>query len=497
MQIAQEKHMARMRVIAVREEKKRYLEERNLDVEEKNEALEECLSDLSAILGHTLNTNDRIDFDVLRLSEEYPEYEIPDELKTVPPKPIKMLPKPLGFFTKLIPGAKGRHSRRSTQAEGQYRAELAAFEVRIATREQRLAADRQQYEKNRQEFLMKVRQRNAEVTDLQTRYLEGDPDAVVAYNTLVLTRSEYPEGFPQQFRLAYVAESRELVVEYQLPTIQVVPDVESFRYVKSGDRIEAKQRKKGDRKALYQDVVAAVALRTIHEVLEADHHGHVEVVAFNGYVEDIDPATGQPINPCLVSVRTTTDRFQGLDLARIDMRACLRNLGASVSPRPDELQAVKPIVEFDMVDKRFVEQGDVLGELDSRPNLMDLNPFEFENLVSNLFTRMGLDTKLTRSTKDGGVDAVAFDTRPVLGGKVVIQCKRYKDTVGVSAVRDLYGTMLNEGANKGILVCTSGYGRDAFEFSKDKPIELVDGGGLLYLLQQVGVMARIVLPSDA
>lgn len=139
---------------------------------------------------------------------------------------------------------------------------------------------------------------------------------------------------------------------------------------------------------------------------------------------------------------------------------------------------------------------DILGELDSRPNLMDLTPSEFEGLVSNLFGKMGLETKLIRTAKDGGVDAVAFDIRPVLGGKVVIQAKRYKNTVGVSAVRDLYGTMLNEGANKGILVTTSGYGPDAYEFSKDKPIELIDGGGLLYLLDQVGIMARIIMPED-
>jgi restriction system protein len=74
----------------------------------------------------------------------------------------------------------------------------------------------------------------------------------------------------------------------------------------------------------------------------------------------------------------------------------------------------------------------------------------------------------------------------------VIQAKRYRDTVGVSAVRDLYGTMMNEGANKGILVCTSGYGTDAYNFTKDKPIELIDGGGLLYLLREhANVHARI------
>jgi restriction system protein len=95
------------------------------------------------------------------------------------------------------------------------------------------------------------------------------------------------------------------------------------------------------------------------------------------------------------------------------------------------------------------------------------------------------------------VDCVAFDPRPVLGGKVVIQAKRYKNTVGVSAVRDLYGTMMNEGANKGILVTTAGYGPDAFTFAKDKPIELIDGGNLLYLLAQQGVEARIVMPGTA
>jgi len=150
-----------------------------------------------------------------------------------------------------------------------------------------------------------------------------------------------------------------------------------------------------------------------------------------------------------------------------------------------------------MVDKRFVEESDVLSDLESRPNLMELNPFEFENLVNNLFDLIGFQTKQTRSSKDGGVDAIAYDPRPILGGKIIIQAKRYKNVVGVSAVRDLYGTMLNEGANKGILVTTSHYGPDAYEFAKDKPIEMIDGGGLLYLLEQNGVKARIIFPDDS
>ena len=108
---------------------------------------------------------------------------------------------------------------------------------------------------------------------------------------------------------------------------------------------------------------------------------------------------------------------------------------------------MKPVVEFDMLDPRFIQETDIIATLDTRTNLIELSPGEFE-IDHKLFQKMGLDTKLTQAPRDGGVDCVAYDTRPILGGKVVIQAKRYKNTVGVSAVRDLFGTMHNEGANK-------------------------------------------------
>jgi restriction system protein len=128
---------------------------------------------------------------------------------------------------------------------------------------------------------------------------------------------------------------------------------------------------------------------------------------------------------------------------------------------------------------------------------MELTPNEFENLITNLFQKMGLETRQTRPSRDGGVDCVAYDPRPILGGKVVIQAKRYKNTVGVSAVRDLFGTVHNEGASKGILVATSGYGQASFEFAEGKPLELLSGSNLLYLLSEhAGIEARIEPPED-
>jgi restriction system protein len=61
----------------------------------------------------------------------------------------------------------------------------------------------------------------------------------------------------------------------------------------------------------------------------------------------------------------------------------------------------------------------------------------------------------------------------------------------VAAVRELYGAMTNERAGKGILVTTSHYGRGAQDFVRDKEITLVDGAGLLHLLQNHGHQVRI------
>lgn len=490
----------RAQVASARAAKDQHLKARIEEVENRNELLSEKIDELSSILTWTLHLNDAIDFSALRLSEDYPNFSpAPDILRP------RVAPALEGFlsrvsapsgFQRFVPGAAKKYEAALAEAEREYELAKSEWDAREKQRVERLEEQRREYQKRRDDSVMKAKQRNAEVDEFQRAYLDGDSKAIIAYFTMVLERSEYPDGFPQSFRVAYASESKELAIEYELPPPAIIPSVMESRYNKTRDVIEEKPRKTSEIKERYVDLVASVALRTIHEIIESDTLSHVQVVDFNGFVKAVDPATGQDIRPCLISVRATRERFGELDLARVDKAACLRNLGAQVSARPDEIQPVKPIVEFDMIDRRFIEQQDVLDALESRPNLMLLTPMAFEHLVGNLFQQMGLETKMTRSSRDGGVDAVAFDARPILGGKVIIQAKRYKGTVGVSAVRDLYGTMLNEGASKGILVTTSGYGTDAFEFAKDKPIELIDGGGLLYLLEQVGTKAQIIMPED-
>ncbi len=479
---------------AARQAKAKYLQARHAEADDLNAKLKKRQKELDGLLLHTLSANKTISFDNLRHTDPHPAFTVPKDLVPGLAPVAAEVPPPTGL-ARFWPWAGKRHLAAQAAAQQAHQQSIEQFQHKEAQKKQQLAELRAQHEAAHALYEANIRRRNTEVDEFQRTYLAHEPDAVVTYNNMLLTRSEYPaEGFPKSFKLAYAEASKELVIEYVLPKVSVVPTEADYHYVKTRDAIDSKARKANDIKALYQDIIASIALRTLHETFEADRADALALVTFNGVVDAHDPTTGQEARVPLMSVRATKATFLQLRLERVEKAACLRNLGAQVSHRPDQLQAIKPIVEFNMVDKRFITQSDVLSSLESRPNLLDLTPSEFEALVSNLFSQMGLDTKLTRSSRDGGVDAVAFDNRPVLGGKVVIQAKRYRDTVGVSAVRDLYGTMLNEGASKGILVCTSGYGTEAFNFAKDKPIELIDGGGLLYLLREhAGLHARITL----
>lgn len=153
-------------------------------------------------------------------------------------------------------------------------------------------------------------------------------------------------------------------------------------------------------------------------------------------------------------------------------------------------------IEQPFVYEQAVEaEYTVVDNIDEGVNLAAMDWQDFENLIREIFEQefnaTGGEVKITQASRDGGVDAVAFDPDPIRGGKIVIQAKRYTNVVGVSAVRDLYGTVLNEGATKGILVTTSNFGNDAYAFAQGKPLTLMNGANLLFLLEKHGHKARI------
>jgi restriction system protein len=187
-----------------------------------------------------------------------------------------------------------------------------------------------------------------------------------------------------------------------------------------------------------------------------------------------------------------------LDEPELDPVACLRGyLNAVVSPHPYDLEAIRPVVQFDLSKYKFVEEMDVVAGLDSRPDLLALKPVEFEHLIRQLFEAIGMKSWVTQASRDDGVDAVATNEDPIVGGLCIIQAKRYSRVVGLEAVHALAGVMADKHAAKGVLVTTSWVGKASHDFAaRTGRMEIIEGRHLKALLyEHLGLDVLISLPK--
>ena len=238
-----------------------------------------------------------------------------------------------------------------------------------------------------------------------------------------------------------------------------------------------------------------ITLRTIHEIFEADYASAIDIVGFNGVLTERSRSTGIMETKTIVSVSADREKFIEFNLQYVNAKDTFKLLKGVSAAKLSDLAAIPPVLIINKNDKRFIESKDVASNLSEGDNLASMDWGEFEHLIRELFEKEfsagGGEVRVTQASSDGGVDAIAFDPDPIRGGKIVIQAKRYTNTVGVAAVRDLYGTVLNEGATKGILVTTSDYGRDSYAFAAEKPLTLLNGSNLLAMLEKHGHKARI------
>jgi restriction system protein len=305
---------------------------------------------------------------------------------------------------------------------------------------------------------------------------------------------KFSEIFFGYNELVYNKQNKILYIALDLPNETNICKIETI--VNKKGRINYRFLKQNNIANRYEYYIYSIVLLIFHELFLNDYYENLEGIVINGYVKTIDKATGNNIKPCILSVLANKNEFSKLNLTLVDPKECFKNLKGVSAHKLSNLTPIAPLIQFEKSDNRFVEQKEVLKNIEAM-NLAIMDWEEFEHLISEIFGKefssTGGEVKVTRVTKDGGVDAVAFDPDPIRGGKIIIQAKRYCNTVGVSAVRDLYGTVMNEGAIKGILITTSNYGSEAYEFASNKPLTLLNGNNLLFMLEKYGYNAKIDL----
>ncbi|WP_432057936.1 restriction endonuclease [Streptomyces sp. bgisy022] len=328
---------------------------------------------------------------------------------------------------------------------------------------------------------------------------EGDFEGFAVAVERTLGSIRYPEGLGGARRAAFAPESRELILEIELPVQAVVPSVTQYRFKASAPPAVVPQpRKESECKALYRDLVARLALRAIDEAFAVTPPSLVDGVAFNGKVHAKDRATGKSIEPCLISVRVSRETFGELVLDEPELAPVqsLHHLNAIVSQHPYDLEPVPPVVTFDLTRYKIAPERDVVAGLDSRPDLVAMDPIDFEHLIRRLFEKIGLKSWVTQASRDDGIDAVAVNEEPLIGGLCIIQAKRSKNVVSAETVRSVAGIVNDKNASKGIVVTTAWFGKASWDFAPRNRVELIDGRHLkALLLEHLGIDALIGLPK--
>jgi restriction system protein len=113
--------------------------------------------------------------------------------------------------------------------------------------------------------------------------------------------------------------------------------------------------------------------------------------------------------------------------------------------------------------------------------LLGMLPEDFEVLIAEIFRSYGYQVEVLGGNGDHGVDVVVLTDQ---GEKWIFQCKRYNGSVGEPVVRDLYGTMLHEEAQRAYLITTGSFTRQAQVWVTGKTIVLYDGEALIRLIRR-------------
>jgi restriction system protein len=319
----QEKEKEKARQAEHLEAQQRSADEQTAAAQEQIKALDEVLSGVLALPP--------MSFDRLMVTPRTPPFD-PGPLDVAAPGPDwnDFAPPNPGWLARLLGGG-ARYKRQTAQARTRFEAAIAEHQEREEQRRHALTAAKAQYHGKISEERARAAARNVYVAGRQTAFGAGDTESVEWFARCVLKASRYPDGFPRGYQVAYHPGRKEVAVQFELPPRSVVPPVRTYRYVQARDVIESQPRPDHEIRQRYERLVAAIALRTLHEIFTATPPEVVRAVSFTGYLSTTDRATGKPIRPHLVSVSAERPTFEDLVLAEVEPTACLAHLGVPVA----------------------------------------------------------------------------------------------------------------------------------------------------------------------
>lgn len=343
------------------EERQRALENGASEANERTVEAQAELQSLRSLLAASLRQTVRIDWDALRQHEPFGEPQ-PKSRTILPlpsePKSTDALYQPkLGLLDKFL---KSAAEKKQIAAKWLFEEDHNRWQIRCTSIE---AENLRIVDSNSQELhawqrranaFEEARQRhNALIDSKRAAYQSMEPEAVLDYCELVLSKSQYPDCIGQEFELDYDGVTRTLVVDFQLTPQESLPRVEEVRFVKSSGGFTEVALTRRDHDQLFTDVSCQMAIRTIHELFVADEVRAIRNIVFNGTVQATNKGTGHVEARCIMSVRAERDAFEAINLRGVESRACFDELGGVAGAKLADLREIRPIAVINRGGERF------------------------------------------------------------------------------------------------------------------------------------------------
>ncbi|MEE9395332.1 MAG: hypothetical protein V3W41_22800 [Planctomycetota bacterium] len=334
------------------------------DVEERNSELSRVYEQIDGLLAATLEVDDYVDLDELRATVEHPPFsrrdlEVPipiPESETLPLEPVYSDPPPPTGVRAIF--GKRKYEAAISKAELLHRRRTESWQektARILSKNQ-LALDRHKAdEETRRAALQDAKERHQNEcqkreseADAQNKSIDllianlgyGVKEAVEEYLSIVLSNSVYPPEFMVTHKSTFDVPTAELGLRVLVPGPSELPTEKVFKYVKAADEIRATQHSQKTRKDRYAGAVHQVALRSLHEIFEADRRGIIKSISLEVGTNALDTGTGLEKHVSLVGVAADRESFLLINLEHVTPRDTLDYLGAAVSKDPFGLKPV-------------------------------------------------------------------------------------------------------------------------------------------------------------
>ncbi len=341
-----------------KEAKAAHVAAKQAEAERQNSELARVYDEIDSILAATLDVDDYVDLNTLKVAASHPAFARVDlESPTPPPGAVSDPPEPIlippltpSFFGAIF--GKKKHAAEVERANREHEANVARWNAILVQNEaaRKHAADEssraeaqrvRDLEAARDEYAQECAARDAQCAEhnalvdaLIANLGYGTADAVREYVSIVLANSVYPEYFPVRHEYSFDAPTAELRLRALISGPDKVPSIKAYKYTKSSDEITFSSLSQKACKERYAGAVHQVALRTLHEVFEADRRGLIGTITLEVGTETIDPGTGLDTYVPFVAAAAERDAFLKINLENVMPTATLEHLGASVSKNP-------------------------------------------------------------------------------------------------------------------------------------------------------------------